>query len=150
MRRWPERKRRTPWLPWLLLGGAGTVLSLAAVNGWRSLLDRGYERARPWVERRVGQALGHPLQIGPLQALGPDGLRIGPSRLLRGQGDDSTVRLEGATLAVDPFESWRRRQLILDLTFHGAEVDLRRNADGQLWVLGALPPGGEPPALELR
>jgi len=150
MRRWPERQRRTPWLPWLLVGGTGTVLTLAAANGWRSLLERSYERARPWVESRVGQVLGHPLEMGPLQGIGPDGLRIGPSRLLPGSRDSSTVQLQGATVSLDPFESWRRRQLILDLTFHGAEADLRRNADGQLWVLGPLPPGGEPPALELR
>ena len=134
----------------LLLGGAGTVLTLAAANGWRSLIERTYLRARPWVESQVGRALGHPLQIGPLQGIGPEGLRIGPSRLQPGPRDDSTVRLSGATVSVDPFESWRRRQLILDLTFHGAEVDLRRNAQGQLWVLGTLPPGGEPPPLELR
>ena len=150
MRRWPERQRRTPWLPWLLVGGTGTVLTLAAANGWRSLLERSYERARPWVESRVGQVLGHPLEMGPLQGIGPDGLRIGPSRLLPGSRDSSSVQLQGATVSLDPFESWRRRQLILDLTFHGAEADLRRNADGQLWVLGPLPPGGEPPALELR
>ena len=126
------------------------MLTLAAANGWRSLLDRTVERARPWVESRVGGALGHPLEIGPLEGIGFDGLRIGPSRLLPGSRDNSTVRLQGATVSVDPLESWRRRQLILDLTFRGAEVDLRRNADGQVWVLGSQPPGGEPPPLELR
>ncbi|MEB3255181.1 MAG: translocation/assembly module TamB domain-containing protein [Synechococcaceae cyanobacterium] len=142
-------RRRSRWLL-LLAGGTGGVLVLAAANGWQSLLERIYGRARPWIEAQVSRSLGHPLQLGPLQGVALDGLRIGPSRLLPGARDASTVRVQGASVAVDPFASWRQRQLILDITFHGAEADLRRNADGQVWVLGNLPPGGEPPPLELR
>jgi translocation and assembly module TamB len=142
--------RRSLWLLLLLLGGTGGVLLLAAVNGWQALLERLYGRARPWVEAQVSRSLGHPLQLGPLQGVAADGLRIGPSRLLPGPHDNSTVQVRGASVSLDPLSSWRSRQLILDITFDGAEVDLRRNPEGQVWVLGNLPPGGEPPPLELR
>ena len=166
MRRLPERTRRrwrpssvgetggrprpSPWLPLLVAGGAGGLLLLAAVNGWQALLERLYGRTRPWIEAQVSRSLGHPLRLGPLQGVGADGLRIGPSQILPGPRDASSVRVQGASVSFDPLASWRSRQLILDLPFQVAQADLRRNAEGQVWVLGSLPPGGEPPPLELR
>lgn len=159
MRRLPERLRQTPGAPrsgqgcllqLLLLGGLAGALLWWGVSGWRALLDRLYGQARPWIEGQVGRALGRPLQLGPLEGIGPEGLRFGPSRLLPGAKDGSTVRVAGGTLSVPPLASWRSRQWILDLTFRGAEADLRRNEAGQVWVMGVLPPGGEPPPLELR
>jgi translocation and assembly module TamB len=159
MRRLPERLRRragaTPpargcLLLLLLLSTLTGALLWGLASGWRALLDRLYVRTRPWIEGQVGRALGRPLQLGPLEGIGPDGLRIGASRLLPGPKDGSSVRVAGASVSVPPLASWRSRQLILDLTFRGVEADLRRNPAGQVWVMGELPPGGEPPPLELR
>ena len=159
MRRLPERMRQRPdaapptrgcLLQLLLLSALAGGLLWAAVHSWEALLRRIYLEARPRLEAQVGRVLGRPLQLGPLEGIGADGLRIGPSRLLGGQKDDSSVRVRGASVTVEPLASWRRRRLILDITFRGAEVDLRRNRQGQVWVMGELPPGGEPPPLELR
>jgi len=128
------------------LGSAATVLWQRA----DAVLAGIYNRQRPSLERLVGQVMGHPLQLGPYQGLGPDGLRVGPSRFLAGPQDRSTVAVEQVRLLIDPFAWIQRRTLVLDLSFGGAQVDLRRNQRGQLWVLGKMAPGGEPPRLDLR
>ncbi|MEB3166241.1 MAG: translocation/assembly module TamB domain-containing protein [Cyanobacteriota bacterium] len=108
-----------------------------------------YERLRPRIERQVGRVMGHPLRLGPYRGFGPDGLVVGPSRFLAGAGDASTVQVEEVRMAIDPITSWRRRTWILDFSLRGAQVDLRRNARGWWWELGRLPPGPEPPRLDL-
>ena len=129
------------------LGGlaAGTALVLA----YDRLLRLGYERMRPQLERQVGRVMGHPLRLGPYRGFGADGLVVGPSRFLAGERDASTVSVEEVRATIDPFTSWRLRTLVLDLSFRGAQVDLRRNDRGWWWELGQLPPGPEPPRLDL-
>lgn len=138
-----------PWrraaLIGLGVGGAG-VLVLSADR----LLERLYEGLRPRLERQVGRVMGRELQLGPYQGLGPDGLRVGPSRFLRGPKDGSTAAVRSLRLLIDPLGSWRRGQLVLDISLAGARADLRPNRDGQVWVLGTLPPGGQPLRLELH
>jgi|688.fasta_scaffold06122_12 translocation and assembly module TamB len=134
----------------LLAGGLIGALALTVRIASRDLLNRIYGHWRPRLELQVGRVMGRPLQLGPLEGLAPDGLRIGPSRFLPGPKDGSTVSVRAMTVFIDPVASWRQRQLILDLSFEAAEADLRRNAAGQIWVLGSLPPGPEPPPLELR
>ena len=127
------------------LGGLG-----ALVIASDQLLEHLYDSWRPRLERQVGRIMGRPLQLGPYQGIGPDGLRFGASRFLSGPEDGSTAAVRSLRLLVDPLASWRRRQLVLDISLAGARADLRPNRDGQVWVLGPLPPGGEPPPLELR
>lgn len=129
----------------LSLGGLG-----ALVIGSDRLLEHLYDSWRPRLERQVGRIMGRPLQLGPYQGIGPDGLRFGASRFLSGPEDGSTAAVRSLRLLVDPLASWRRRQLVLDISLAGARADLRPNRDGQVWVLGPLPPGGEPLPLELR
>ncbi|MEI7664640.1 MAG: translocation/assembly module TamB domain-containing protein [Synechococcaceae cyanobacterium ELA263] len=109
-----------------------------------------YQSWRPHLERQVGTIMGRPLQLGPYCGLSPDGLCVGPSRLLAGAQDGSTAEVSGAHVWLDPLASWRRRSLVLDLSFRGARADLRPNARGQWWVLGPIAPGGKPPRLDLR
>ena len=140
----------------MLVGGGlavgGLALGASALLwGWSDrLLARIYESWRPTLERQVGRVMGRPLQLGPYRGIGPEGLRIGPSRLLPGRQDGSSAAAKSLAVLVDPLGSWHSRSLILDLAFRGAEADLRPNARGQVWVLGSLPPGGEPPRLDLR
>ena len=138
-----------PWrraaLIGLGLGGLG-----ALVIGSDRLVGHLYDRWRPRLERQVGRLMGRPLQLGPYQGIGPDGLRVGASRFLNGPRDGSTAAVRSLRLLVDPLASWRRRQLVLDISLTRARADLRPNREGQVWVLGPLPPGGEPPPLELR
>jgi len=130
--------------------GAGLAGVAALVVGSDRLLERIYESWRPRLERQVGRIMGRPLQLGPYQGLGPDGLRLGSSRFLSGPEDGSTASVRSLRLLIHPLASWRRRQLVLDLSLTGARADLRPNRNGQVWVLGQLPAGGEPPPLELH
>ena len=132
-----------------IAGGLGT----AAVVGLGLAADRIaaglYAHWRPRLERQIGRVMGRPLQLGPYRGLGPEGLRVGPSRFLPGPIDGSSLSVEGVTLNTDPLSAWRTRTLPLELSFQGARADLHRNARGQVWVLGKLPPG-KPLRLDLR
>jgi translocation and assembly module TamB len=125
-------------------------VSVAAVG----LADHGaralYQRFRPGLEQRIGRALGHPLRLGEYRGFGWAGLRLGPTRVLPGPADDSSLRASGLSVSLDPLGSLRRRLPVLQLTLAGLEVDLRRNPQGRYWVFGAGDPGAEPPRLDLR
>ena len=136
------------WLVLLLLTAAVVALLVA----WQRsdlLLGRLYDHWRPWLEGQVGAVMGRPLQLGPYQGFGPEGVRIGPSRFLAGAQDASTAGVEGLVVRVDPLASWRDQVLRLEFDLQGAQVDLRRNAAGQIWTFGKGVPGRQPPRLAL-
>ena len=150
----PPPANGPPGRTWLgrLLMGAGAIGALAAAGLWAGdqLARQSYLRLRPRLERQLGQILGHPLQLGPYQGLGLDGLRVGPSRLLAGPQESSTAAVRGLRLGLDPLASLVRRQPLLQLELEGAQVDLRPNARGQLWVLGRPSRAARRPRLALH
>jgi translocation and assembly module TamB len=131
--------------------GLSTVVGGGVVVWQRSdqILERVYGHWRPRLEVLVGRVMGRPLRLGPFQGLGPDGLRIGPSRFLPGPKDGSSAAVSALVARVDPLASWRDRSLHLTLDLRGAEVDLRRQGRGSIWTFGAMAPGGQPPRLSL-
>ena len=108
-----------------------------------------YGQARAALERQLGRVLGHPLTLGPYRGLGWGGLELGPSRLSVGPADGSTAEVAGLSVTLDPLASLRQREPVLQIGLRGTRITLRRNAKGQYWVLGRLPPG-TPPRLDLR
>jgi translocation and assembly module TamB len=130
------------------LAGAGVV----GLGAWGvdQALRHTYARLRPQLEASLGRNLGHPLQLGPYLGLGWGGLRVGASQLRPGVNDDSSAVLAGLSLTIDPLASLRQRLPVLHLSLRGVEVDLRRNARGQYWVLGAPDPSQPQPRLDLR
>lgn len=129
------------------------VLALGAAGlraGLDPLISHAYTRWKPTLERIVGRAMGHPLELGPFRGFGAQGLRVGPSRFRAGVRDGSTVEVADLVVRVQPLNSWRMRGLALDLEARGVEVDLRRNARGRVWELGRFAPGGAPPRISLR
>ena len=144
--------RRFPARLLLALVLAGSAVAALALLVWISsdrLLAGLYGHWRPWIERQVGNVMGHPLQLGSYRSFGPGGLEVGPSRFLPGKGDDSTISVRGVRARVRPLASWQQQNLQLELDFIGAEVDLRRNRLGQIWKLGTVAPGRRPPKLNL-
>ena len=138
------------WWPLALGGGLIAVGGGALWLGSDQIAARVYAHWRPRIEQQVGRVMGRRLELGPYRGLSPDGLVVGPSRFLPGPADGSTVTASEVRVAFDPLQSWLRRTALLDLSFRGAKADLRPNARGQVWVLGSLPPGPEPPRLDLR
>jgi len=134
----------------LLAGGLLVGGGLALRFGVDPLLQRTYNRWHPRIEQLVGQVMGHPLELGAYRGIGPEGLRIGPSRFRSGPEDGSTISTGEIQVRLRPLASWRQRALVLELDVLDPVVDLRRNGQGQLWVLGRLKPGGEPPRVDLR
>jgi translocation and assembly module TamB len=134
----------------LALGLVAGGTLVVGVWGVDQALRHAYERLRPQLERNLGGTLGHPLELGPYQGLGWAGLRIGPSRLRPGVNDASTATVAGLELALDPLASLRRRLPVLRLSIQGLQVDLRRNAKGQYWVMGPADPTAAQPRLDLR
>jgi len=134
----------------LLAGGLVVGAGLTLRFGLDPLIRRAYEQGRPRIEKLVGHVMGHPLELGEYRGISPQGLKVGPTRFRAGSEDGSTISTPEALVRLDPLASWRQRGLVLDLDVLDPVVDLRRNAQGRLWVLGKLKPGGEPPRLELR
>ena len=133
------------------MAAGGLGLGVAGLHvGLDPLIARGYDHWKPQLESLIGRALGHPLEFGPYRGFGPGGLRIGPSRILAGERDDSSVSVAALVVRLQALESLRQRALVLDLEADGVQADLRRNARGRVWELGRLPPGGRPPRLTLR
>jgi len=145
---WPAQVRHGVKKGLVVVATGGLVVGSAWVFSDR-LIEAALDRFRPRLERQIGQAMGHPLRLGPYRGLGLDGLKLGPSGFLKGAQDDSTASAQEVLVGVDPLASWRRRALVLDLSFIGARADLRRNAKGQIWVLGPTKGDQPPPRLDL-
>lgn len=127
----------------LLIGTAG--LWIGADLAVSSLL----ERLRPQLEKQLSEPLGHPLRIGAYRGLRPWGLAIGPSKVLPGPEDASTASLSGLTVSLAPIASLRHLRPVAAVTLEGAQLSLRRNPNGDYWVLGESN-GDPPPNLGLK
>ncbi|QNI70695.1 translocation and assembly module TamB-like protein [Cyanobium sp. NS01] len=135
----------------LLLASVATMAATGvAIGSADALLAGVYRRVQPRLESTLGRALGHPLQLGPYRGLGWSGLTLGPSRVLPGPDDASTLDVRQLSLSLDPLASLRLRRPVLQLGLVGLEANLRRNAQGRYWVLPPDDPNAEPPRLDLR
>ena len=145
-------KGKSAMAPRVVISGLGlTVVAAAAV--WITA-DRFIARAvnglRPSLEQQLSVPLGHPIEIGPYQGLGLDGIGIGPIRILPGTKDASTLRVQKLSLGIDPLSSIRHLRLVVVARLKGANVKLRRNQKGQFWVLGPPPKGDFLHRVDLR
>ena len=142
-------------LRWLA-GGVLVACSIAAtlwlVLQW-GILPR-IERWRPDVEARASAALGVPVRIGAIEveAAGrwrwAQALELRDVRLLDRDGRREALRLPRVRVAVSPSallpEGPKRwRPLFEQLLIDGAELEVRRDAGGRLWIAG-LEVGGGP------
>ncbi len=137
--------------PAITLLAAVTLLGAAAAGLWWTdrTLRQSYSQLRARLEQQLGDLLGRPLQFGPYLGLGWGGMELGRSRLLAGPRDASTVEVAAVQVGIDPIASIWQRQPVLLIGLRDAQVHLRRNADGQFWVMGRTTPG-KPPRLDVR
>ncbi|MEY2617509.1 MAG: hypothetical protein RL522_511 [Pseudomonadota bacterium] len=113
---------------WLLL-----ALAWGALHGW--IVPR-VDEWRPVVERQASQVLGIPVRIAALSAHSDS---LMPSIELRdvvlhdAQGREA-LRLSRVVVALSPRSLWNLgfEQLYIE----GPQLDVRRSADGRLWVAG--------------
>ncbi len=123
---------------------------MAGVFSFDQVARRVYARLQPRLERQLGAALGHPLQLGPYQGLGWSGLQLGPTRLLPDPNDPSSVRIGALGVSIDPLSSLRRRLPVVHLSLSGVTLDLRPNSEGRYWRLGRADPDQRPPRMDVR
>ncbi len=127
---------------WVLVG-----ISWALLHGW--IVPR-ISEFRPRLEAAASQALGVPVRIGQLSA---SSVGLNPSfefnevTLLDGAGRPA-LRLPHVVVGLSPLavSGWGIAQLVVE----GAELDIRRNADGRLEIAGldlAQDPSQGPSAL---
>ena len=113
--------------------GLSVPVALVALD---QSLDRNSDVLGLRLEQLVSRSLGHPLQLGDYRGLGWRGVRLGPSRLLRGARDDSSVDVAALSAGVDLLASLLQRRWVVDLHLHGATMQLRQNSSGAFWVAG--------------
>ena len=147
----PPSRRPRRALP--LTTGALAACLVGGLLAWH-FLDRSaatlYLRLRPWLERQVGQTMGHPLQLGPYSGIRPLGLAVGRSRFRPGPDNPSTIEAGSVTLTLDPLRSLQQQAWVLQIGIDDARVQLRRNSRGTYWELGRQTPGRRSPRLGLR
>ncbi len=126
---------------------AAVVVGVRSLDG---LVAGAYTRVRPDLERRLGEVLGHNLELGAYRGIGWSGLQLGPTRVLPHPSDPSSVRIQAVGVSLDPLSSLRLWLPVLQLSLEGVEVDLRPNDEGRFWRLGGLDPSQPAPRLDLR
>lgn len=137
-----------------LLFKGGVLLTVVGAAGWITLdrlVGTAVDRWRPDLERQLAKPLGHPLRLGPYQGLRPWGIALGPTQVLPGPRDDSTLSIASAAIGLDPLASLWRWKPVAVIRLNGVRLVLRRNQNGAYWVPG--PAGTDPPPkldLDLR
>ena len=135
-RRWHRVARWVRRLAWL--AALAWALLIAAWLALHFFILPQADRWRPLLEQRASAALGTPVRIGALRArssgLVPS-VELDDVRLLDAQGRDA-LRLPRvmAALSWRSLAAWQLRfeQLVID----GADLEVRRDADGHLHVAG--------------
>lgn len=142
---WPR------WLGLALGVGAGSALVvLGTVATWRGWLWA-REQATPWLSTYLSEELERPVELGPLQWVGPTGVRLGPSRLPPTATDPDYLNLAAVEVRFNPLDLLRRH-LALQITLDRVEAYVEQDTTGQ-WLDLKLPerqPEEHPPWLEVR
>ncbi|WP_269609970.1 translocation/assembly module TamB [Prochlorococcus marinus] len=119
-------------------GLAGTFAALGGVLIWSGadlLLSRTISRFSPQIEKTLSNSLGHPLKIGSYRGLKPWGVELGPTILLPGIKDSSSVNISNLTIKFAPFASLFNWQPVAIFNPKGTEILLSKNDTGSFWIL---------------
>jgi len=126
----PNRERRNPWRWVGLTVGSALVIGSIGV-AWRSWVIAQH-RLPGWVAEALSKALDRPVEIGDLQAIGPGGLRFGPSSIPPTATDPDTLSLAAIDIRFNLLELLQR-QLNLTIEFNQVDAYLEQNDEGD-WL----------------
>ena len=118
-------------------GLAGTFVALGGVLIWSGadlLVDRTISRFSPQIEKKLSNSLGHPLKIGSYRGLRPWGVALGPTKLLPGVKDASSVEISTLNVKFAPIASLINWQPVAIFNPKGTTIKLRKNETGAFWV----------------
>ncbi len=119
-------------------GLAGTFAALGGVLIWSGadlLVGRTISRFSAQIEKTLSNSIGHPLKIGTYRGLRPWGVELGPTRLLPGIKDSSSVNISNLTIKFAPFASLFNWQPVAIFNPKGTEIILNKNDNGSFWVV---------------
>ncbi len=131
-------------------GLAGTFAAFGGVliwNGADLFIDKTISRLSPQIEKTLSNSLGHPLKLGSYMGLRPWGFELGPTRLLPGKKDSSSVIFSNLTIKFAPFASLFNWQPVAIFNPKGTEIILNKNENGSFWV---LPKSDNPKKINLQ
>ena len=121
---------RRPWLAVGLTVGAGLLVlgGAAGVAGW--VWSRNH--LMPWLSAYLSEVVGRPVELGPLERLGPTGIRVGASTLPPTATDPDRLSVGAIEVRVNPLDLLRR-DIRLGINLEQVEAYIEQAADGQ-WV----------------
>lgn len=124
--------------------GAGTLLvgTVAVVGTW-IFINNGLT---PLLERRLSKLLERELELGELEGLSWNGLRVGPSKLNATETDPTYATAEAVEVGFNPLQVLFERELDIDLRLIEAEGYVEQDPE-EGW-LGIDVPTFEPPPEE--
>ncbi|MEO0349298.1 MAG: translocation/assembly module TamB domain-containing protein [Cyanobacteria bacterium P01_A01_bin.15] len=121
----PEGRRF--WKITAITLGIGTLLvgTTVAVGAWL-FINRGLT---PLLERQLSDLLERELELGDLEGLSWNGLRVGPSTLSPTPTDPTTATAAAVEVGFNPLQVLFNRELEIDLRLIGAEGYLEQHPD---------------------
>ncbi|ESA32580.1 hypothetical protein N836_25020 [Leptolyngbya sp. Heron Island J] len=134
------RQGRRFWKITAITLGVGTLIASTAValGAWL-FINRGLT---PLLERRLSDLLERELELGELEGLSWNGLRVGPSKLNATETDPTFATAEAVEVRFNPLQALFQRELDIDLRLIGADGYVEQHPD-EGW-LGVDVPTFEP------
>ncbi|MEO0870294.1 MAG: hypothetical protein AAFY17_18070, partial [Cyanobacteria bacterium J06642_11] len=139
----PPEGRRFWKIAAITLGAGTLIVGTAAVIGTWVFVNNGLT---PLLERRLSKLLERELELGDLEALSWNGIRVGPSTLNATDIDPTYVTAESVEVGFNPLQVIFQRQLEIDLRLIGAAGYVEQHPE-EGW-LGIDVPTFEPPPKE--
>ena len=142
-----DEKVSTRLIRW---GLTGTFVALGGVLIWSGtdlLVAKTISRFSPQIEKTLSNSLGRPLKIGSYKGLRLWGIELGPTKLLPGPKDDSSVNISTLTVKFAPFASLFNWQPVAIFNPKGTEIKLSKNETGSFWV---IPPADNSKQIHLQ
>ncbi|NJL49140.1 MAG: hypothetical protein HC929_18830 [Leptolyngbyaceae cyanobacterium SM2_5_2] len=121
---------RSRWLGGCLVAGS-VLLVVGAGAAWRGWVYA-RENLPAWLSAELSAELERPVEIGPIQRLGPTGIRVGPSTMPATPADPDSLSLEALEVRLNLL-SLLRRELPLTINLEQVDMVLEQAADGQ-WI----------------